>query len=236
MKLSKFIFIILFSLNSQLELNADEVILNNTKKEEIFKIHIVKKGETLSSISKLYSIEKKVLLKNNDLKNENFIFVGQNLKIFNENSIISNDTYSKKNEYHIVKEGESLTDISIKYKLDLESLIKINDIKNADSIKVGRKLRLQDDIKQKENNIMSPTSSNVKVYGPILIKSFKTELKNGRNIFYAANNRGQDLILSINCKRKEIDVRREGRKWQGWLPASKEFENNLIKDFCLSLN
>jgi len=48
---------------------------------EIKKIHIVKSGDTISSISKFYSINKDLIIKMNNLKDENYIFVGQNLII-----------------------------------------------------------------------------------------------------------------------------------------------------------
>ena len=51
------------------------------EKTQIRKIHIVKSGDTISSISKLYSINKDLIIKLNNLKDENYIFVGQNLII-----------------------------------------------------------------------------------------------------------------------------------------------------------
>ena len=55
------------------------------------KIHIVKSGDTISSISKSYSINKDLIIKLNNLKDENYIYIGQNL-------IISEST---ENYYHI---------------------------------------------------------------------------------------------------------------------------------------
>ena len=109
------------------------------KKTEIKKIHIVKSGDTLSSISKIYSINKDLIIRLNNLKDENYIFVGQNL-------IISESTESLKkqsdliNSYHIVQTGENLTEISNKYDLKVIDLIEINNLNNPDSIKVGQKL------------------------------------------------------------------------------------------------
>ena len=58
-------------------------IENITKKESINedktkprKIHIVKIGDTISSISKFYSINKDLIIKLNKLKDENYVFVG----------------------------------------------------------------------------------------------------------------------------------------------------------------
>ena len=109
------------------------------EKTEIKKIHIVKSGDTISSISKFYSINKDLIIKLNNLKDENYIFVGQNLIISksNENPSKQSDLI---NNYHIVQTGENLTEISNKYNLKVIDLIEINNLKNPDSIKVDQKL------------------------------------------------------------------------------------------------
>ena len=58
---------------------------NTEEKIEIKKIHIVKNGDTVRSISKFYSINKDLIIKLNNLKDENYIFVGQNLIISESN-------------------------------------------------------------------------------------------------------------------------------------------------------
>ena len=52
-------------------INKKELIPED--KSEIRKIHIVKSGDTLSSISKLYSINKDLIVKLDNLKNQNYI-------------------------------------------------------------------------------------------------------------------------------------------------------------------
>ena len=209
------------------------------EKTEIKIIHIVKSGDTLSGISKLYSINKDLIIKLNNLKDENYIFVGQNL-IVSE----SNESFKKKsdliNYYHIVQTGENLTEIANKYNLKVIDLIEINNLNNPDSIKVGQKL-----IIRKKNTINSAnyeTTENKKnndlikldkkIYGPIIIQSKSSKDNNDRKILNVINQENKKLILSINCDKKELDVRIPGRKWMGSKPAKEEFENNLINDFC----
>ena len=92
-------------------ISAKNKIENIAKKEsiteektEIKKIHIVKSGDTISNISKFYSINKDLIIKLNNLKDDNYIFVGQNL-IISE----STENLSKRsdliNNYHIVLTG-----------------------------------------------------------------------------------------------------------------------------------
>ena len=205
-------------------------------KNNIRKIHIVKIGDTISSISKLYSIKKDLIIELNNLKDENYIYVGQNLIVTesNENSIKKSDLT---NNYHIVQVGENLTDISNKYDLNLGYLIEINSLENPDSIKVGEKILLS-----KNNPIISENSQitknneslefNNQIYGPIIIQSKSFITIKGRKVLNALNQENKKLILSINCDKNELDVRIPGRKWRGGEPAKEEFEKNLINDFC----
>ncbi len=207
------------------------------KSEE--KIHIVKSGDTLSSISKFYSIKKDLIMQLNNLKNENYIFVGQNLIISKspENATKQSDLI---NNYHTVQTGENLTEISSKYKLNLKYLIEINNLINPDSIKVGQKLRLTKNerissenykiTKNKKNNEL--VESDTQIYGPLTIQSKSYEKIKSRKVLSVLNQENKKLILSISCDTNELDVRIPGRKWRGGEPPKEEFEKNLINDFC----
>ena len=211
----------------------------NEEKTEIKKIHIVKSGDTISNISKFYSINKDLIIKLNNLKDENYIFVGQNLIISesNENLTKQSDLI---NNYHIVQTGENLTEISNKYNLKVIDLIEINNLNNPDSIKVGQKLLIrQKDTIYSENYETTENKKNndlleldKKIYGPIIIQSNSYIDIKGRKVLNVLNKENKKLILSINCDSKELDVRIPGRKWMGSKPAKEEFENNLINDFC----
>ncbi len=223
--------------------NKIEKIANKesfTKDEtEIRKIHIVKVGDTVSSIAKFYSINKDLIIKLNNLKDENYIFVGQNL-IVSE----SRENFTKQSDlktyYHIVEIGESITEISNKYNLSVGNLININNLKNPDSIKVGQKLFLSKNklISSENNQVINNKKNNEllelgkKIYGPIIIQSQSYEKIKGRKLLNVLNQENKKLIISINCDTNELDVRIPGRKWMGGEPAKEDFEKNLINDFC----
>jgi len=230
----------------RITISANNKIENIAKKEsisedktEIRKIHIVKSGDTILSISKFYSINKDLIIKLNNLKNENYIYVGQNLIISEptENSKQQSDLI---NNYHIVQIGENLTEISSKYNLNLGYLVEINNLKNPDSIKVGEKILLSKNntissdndqiIKNKNNNELLDLDKQI--YGPITIQSKSYETIKGRKVLNVLNQENKQLILSINCDKNELDIRIPGRKWRGGEPAKEEFEKNLINDFC----
>ena len=209
------------------------------EKTEIKKIHIVKSGDTLSSISKLYSINKDLIIKLNNLKDENYIFVGQNLIISESTENLTKQSYLI-NNYHIVQTGENLTEISNKYNLKVIDLIEINNLNNPDSIKVGQKLKIRKkNTINSENYETTENKKNIdlgqldkKIYGPIIIQSKPYKDIKGRKVLNVLNKENKKLIISINCDKNELDVRIPGRKWMGSKPVKEEFENNLINDFC----
>ena len=210
-----------------------------TEETEIRKIHIVKSGDTISSISKFYSVNKDLIIKLNNLKDENYIFVGQNL-IISESTENSKKQSDLINNFHIVKTGETLTEISSKYKLNLKYLIEINNLNNPDSVNVGQKLLLSKNkpissenyqiIKNKKNNEFLDLDK--KIYGPITIESKTYQKIKGRKVINVLNKENKKLILSINCDTNELDVRVPGRKWRGGEPPKEEFEKDIMNDFC----
>ena len=226
------------SVNNKFENIAEKESITEDE-TEIRKVHIVKIGDTISSISKFYSINKDMIINLNNLKDANYIFVGQNL-IISEPSENSTKQSNLINNYHIVQIGENLTEISNKYKLDLGYLIEINNLKNPDSIKVGQKLLLsKNDSTNSINYQLVNTQNNnefiqtkKQFYGPIIIENKSFKKSKGRKILNVVNQDNKKLILSINCNTNELDVRIPGKKWRGAKPAKEEFEKNLINDFC----
>ena len=224
--------------NNKIE-NIDKKESITEVKSEIRKIHIVKIGDTVSSISKFYSINKNSIIKLNNLKDENYIYVGQNL-IISESSKNNKQQTDVVDEYHIVQIGENLTDISNKYNLKIGYLLKINNLKDPDSIKVGEKLLLNKNnsistenyqlTKNKKNNALLELDKQI--YGPIIIQSKSYEKINGKKVLNVLNQENKKLILSINCDTNELDVRIPGRKWRGGKPVKEKFEKSLINDFC----
>ena len=224
--------------NNKIE-NIDKKESITEDKAEIIKIHIVKSGDTISSISKSYSINKDLIIRWNNLKDENYIYVGQNL-IISESARDFTQQSDLINNYHVVQIGENLTEISNKYNINLGYLIEINNLKSPDSIKVGEKLLLSknDPINSENFKIIENTKNNdlvdldKHVYGPIIIQNKSYEKIKGRKVLNVLNQEKKELILSINCDKNELDVRIPGRKWRGEQPAKEEFEKNLINDFC----
>ena len=177
----------------------------------------------------------------------NFIYVGQNLKVseINQKAINKKNNHDEKNiNYHIVQKGDNLTEISIKYGLNLEYLMEINQLKSPDSIEVGTKLLIRErkpnetitSILIKDESINQLKNISKKTYGPITTQQNELTKISGRKILNVLNQNNKKLIISINCDTKELDVRIPYRKWRGWRTAEKAFEKNLINDFCQNFN
>ena len=247
MRLKQFAFLLLiiFYSNSLLSevnnksknFNDENDMQSNLKSKDFSEIiiHVVRKGDTLSSISKKYSIKKESIIKVNNLLDENYIFIGQNLKI-GENLIPSdiNNTY-----YHEIKKGENLTEIANKYNLSLNKLVEINDIENKNILKVGTKLKLKEEISTNKDSLINEPPDQIGIdkpiknkYGPLVIEYDEINIEKGKKFLKATHENGKKFILQINCEKKEINVRGIGRKWKGWMPAREPFEDELLNDFC----
>ena len=96
-------------------------------------IYVVKKGDTLYSISKKLNISIDTLKALNKL-NTNEIYVGQQL-------ILSNDKNSEEYDVYTVKKGDSLWSISQKYNISVKELIELNNLNNL-TLQINQKLKV----------------------------------------------------------------------------------------------
>jgi len=123
-------------------------------------LHIVKKGQTLSTIAKRYGVSQKALMAANNIKDARKIRVGQKLKIpggytsKSENQIVvaSAKTATPKDEQttasksyfhqHPIKKGETLSSIAKRYHLSVDAVMRANNLKKSQTIKVGQILKI----------------------------------------------------------------------------------------------
>jgi len=99
------------------------------------KTYIVKKGDTLTKIAKMYKTTVNDLVKENNIKNPNLIYPGQKIKIPETTKTTTIKTY-------IVKNGDTLTKIAKMYKTTVNDLVKKNNIKNQNLIYPGQKIKI----------------------------------------------------------------------------------------------
>jgi len=111
---------------------------HNTPARNIYKIHIVRSGESLGRIGKRYGVSYKVIKDFNHL-NSNMLHIRQKLVI----PIVRKSRVRKHHRiaYYKVKKGDSLLSIAKTHHISLKTLRARNSIKGS-LIKVGERLKL----------------------------------------------------------------------------------------------
>ena len=150
-----------FSKQFKLEEIPDEFVANETEAERIsndpvseatveqknnpeVSYHLVRKGETLYRISKMYDVSVEDIrswnaLPSNDLKpGMNLQIVGSKIEKVPNPAVAE----SPKVLFHEVAVGETLYAIARKYQISVKELMEVNQIKDGDVLAVGQKLQL----------------------------------------------------------------------------------------------
>lgn len=95
-------------------------------------VHVVKRGETLSSIAARYGTTVQAIATANGLGNTNLIYVGQRLAIPSQGGS-SGGTYT-------VRRGDTLSSIARSSGTTVSELVRANGLPNANTIYVGQRL------------------------------------------------------------------------------------------------
>ncbi|MBC8420534.1 MAG: LysM peptidoglycan-binding domain-containing protein, partial [Desulfobacterales bacterium] len=94
--------------------------------------YVVKKGDNLSTIAQRFDVGLSFLRQLNHLKHDR-IYPGQRLQL---------RPSSLDEAVHVVRPGDTLSSIALKYRIKLSELMELNDIEGS-KILVGQKLRLK---------------------------------------------------------------------------------------------
>lgn len=100
--------------------------------------YTVKYGDTLSAIAREYNTTVQSISIENNIENPNLIFVGQRLIIEN----IRYDRHETSHSIYVVRYGDTLSQIAIRYDTTIQNLVNLNDISNPNLIYVGEKIRI----------------------------------------------------------------------------------------------
>ncbi len=102
-------------------------------------VHVVRAGETLSGIARLYGVSAPALAEANSLQNENFIYVGQRLVVpgLGGSGVAAGASSSGA---HVVARGESLGSIAARYGTTVAALTQANGISDPNLVYVGQRL------------------------------------------------------------------------------------------------
>lgn len=92
--------------------------------------YVVQPGDTITGIANAFHVDPDNILIRNNIIDPNRIRVGQVLYIPKGEPTVPRE--------HVVQPGERLTDIAIRYKVDLNALIEVNHLGNPDRILPGQ--------------------------------------------------------------------------------------------------
>lgn len=125
--------------------------VKRSKKE--FDTHVVKRGETLYSISRRYSIAVPTLMEDNSIVTGEILSTGRTLYIrrskvgqtsaeesrraIEEQRTALNRVAVGEYAYHVVHEGESAESIAKRFAVDVEALMKLNAMESAAELREG---------------------------------------------------------------------------------------------------
>jgi LysM repeat protein len=101
-------------------------------------VHVVQRGETLSSIAARYGTTVQAFVQANGLSNPNFVWVGQRLTVPGR----SGSSTASGSGVHVVQRGETLYSIARRYGTTASALAAANGLRNANLIYVGQRLRI----------------------------------------------------------------------------------------------
>lgn len=130
--------------------NKEEIPNNNTdiNSSENYIRYKIKKGDTLSEIAIKYNTTVNELVRINNIKNPNIIYINQTLLIPTKNNSISNGNDDKNNTIYIVKKGDTLYSIAKRYNTTVQKIVNNNNIRNPNLIYPGERIII---VKSTEN-------------------------------------------------------------------------------------
>jgi LysM repeat protein len=117
-----------------------------------YKTHILKKGETIWQISKMYKIQPDRLCEINKITDITSLKPGLALKVpagkddkiivADKESVASGNSKPGENFTYVLKKGETLYSVGRKYKVDVKELCALNGIDDITKVKTGMELKL----------------------------------------------------------------------------------------------
>jgi LysM repeat protein len=207
--------------NLQIAQTAVPTSNSASKKVEVLATPIsykVKKGETLSSISKKYNVTEDELKTMNNLKSSVIRF-GQELKVNqpSEMATVTNGTKTTKAESAVatykVKKGETLSDIAEKNNVSVAELKSINNL-HASNLRAGQQLQLagknaqpeKEAVAKAEKTIVHKVESGESLY--VIAKKYNVaidELKRLNNLEGGKIKPGQSLSVNVVADNSTVE-------------------------------
>lgn len=102
--------------------------------------YIVKRGDTLSAIARMYGTTVTAIAQANGITNPSRIYTGQKLIIPAGGSVSSSGGTASGSKVYIVQRGDSLARIAARYGTTVDAIVRANNLRNPNLIYAGQKL------------------------------------------------------------------------------------------------
>ena len=158
------------------QLIKEDYASRNNIKSVYTESHTVKKGETMSTVSRKYACSIDELKKWNKLKSTN-VHPGQRLIISNSTPqvVLPKPVLNTTNEFYVVGANESLRDIAKKYETSVDNLRLWNNITNL-NVAQGKQLVIHIPVIEpvKDINMLETTATTESTEGKVVTKETKS--------------------------------------------------------------
>lgn len=123
-------------------LSSNDIISTPKNTANKITLYTVQRGNTLSEIALMYGTTVNEIAGLNGIRNPNLIFTGETLKIDTTRTFdeITDVSYVMAHSIYTIKYGDTLTSIANKFGVSIESIARLNDIKNINLIYAGERL------------------------------------------------------------------------------------------------
>ncbi len=137
------------------EIEEPENAVNNFNTQTID--YTVQRGDTLNEIATRFGTTVQEIAQINGIQNVNLIFPGEVLRIVTNSNIQGSESNSTNKTYYTIKQGDTLSEIAIWYRVPIQKIIEWNNIQNPNLIFPGQRLILFGNYK----NTDTSTNNNI---------------------------------------------------------------------------
>lgn len=126
-----------------LKIPAEPGNIDHPAETEEYFYHVVQEGETLYSLAKKYNIELAELEKQNPEVRYGELQINQLLKIPKlQQPVREEELKDNRNDYHLVKQGETLYSLSVLYQVSIDEIKELNPVLKSGPLKFGEYIRI----------------------------------------------------------------------------------------------
>lgn len=191
---------------------ADVQKVQSATTDEFF-TYVVKSGDCLSVIANSNGVRTKELAELNGLKPDAQVRIGQKLKIPAGRKPFSSTKATSKHDagvadgsVYVVKSGDCLSVIAQNHGIKTADLMAINNLKNANSIYIGQKLKLPENVKavtnDKRTNVVKPIEENKTTEKSLEKKDTVTPAPTNT---FSLDQKVETIVVPVNEKKDEVE-------------------------------